>query len=66
MPSPEEVRLLSAIQAAATLGQRTDAVEAAVRGGVPLTRIEEYLDWLDAHVLAVDDRDGAKDPPSAL
>jgi hypothetical protein len=36
------------LEHAATFLQRTEAIEAALRLGMPLVEIEEYLDWLDA------------------
>jgi DNA-binding transcriptional MerR regulator len=36
------------LEHAATFLQRTEALEAALRLGMPLAEIEEYLDWLDA------------------
>src|SRR5688572_13814890 len=36
------------LEKAGTFLQRTQAIEAAMQLGMPLTEIEEYLDWLDA------------------
>lgn len=36
------------LEHAATFLQRTEAIDAALRLGMPLAEIEEYLDWLDA------------------
>jgi hypothetical protein len=35
------------LQSATTLAERTEAVDVAVRLGMSLREIEEYLDWLD-------------------
>jgi DNA-binding transcriptional MerR regulator len=36
------------LRSATTLAERTEAVQVAVRLGMSLREIEEYLDWLDA------------------
>lgn len=36
------------LEHAATFLDRTEAIEAALRLGMPLTEIEDYLDWLDS------------------
>jgi hypothetical protein len=36
------------LEHAATFLQRTEAIDAALRLGMPLAEIEDYLDWLDA------------------
>lgn len=54
MPPPDETAHLLMLRRAATPQQRLEAVEFALLAGVSLTRIEEYLDWLDGGSLAAD------------
>jgi len=44
------------LRSATTLAERTEAVDVAVRLGMSLGEIEEYLDWLDATRLPRSDR----------
>jgi hypothetical protein len=59
---PHEVAKLL-LEHAATLADRVEAVRLALRLGMPLDAIEEYLDWLDLVRSRQRDRRQEKETP---
>jgi hypothetical protein len=48
-PDPAHEIARFALAYAVTLRERIAAIQAAVSLGMPLSQVEEYLDWLDAN-----------------
>ena len=66
MDSRDETIYWQKLQQAGTTEERVAAIEAAVKAGVSLTAIQEYLDWLDHHPPELPVADDSSDNPRPI